>query len=810
LLSVSSKATHIVGGDFYYDYLGNNLYKITLKLYIDCINGNDQAILSDREAIIGVFDAGTNDYERSFVISRSLPTRLDKLHYECVRPPRDVCVDGYTYTQTVKLDPGDNGKILSFQRCCRNNSITNIYYPESTGSTYWIKIPPLSHAGINSAARFKELPPNYLCTDAPLVFDHSATDPDGDSLVYELYQPYLGATRSEPRPDHTLISGMFREPPFIQVQWKTPYYTYNQMGGSPRLRIDRKTGELTVTPSTVGQFVIGVKVKEYRKGVFVGETFRDYQFNVRHCTFDIVSAFASPVFSCSDTVDFANKSKKAVNYRWDFGDPTTSADTSHEVNPTYIYPGNGDYRVRLRAWNDICEDEFITTVRIRSEIVVDLGPDLIFCDGVDRILDTRAYDATRVDWSNGQNGRAIRVKDTGTYVAVVYYDNCVDSGRVHISTDPVNFSIPPDSLFCDKVDCILDAGIEDVHYQWSTSPRDTFRRLYVQDTGVYWVRVNNKNCVKFDTTRIYTANKPEIGPYYFVCNEFNKTLDAGGRAGSTYLWDNGNTSRYRTIDKKGTYFVRITEGHCVLSDTLIVENPRIDLELGPDEHFCDYVLKMLEAPAGMKKYTWNYEGNTNTIQVKKAGQYFIEVEDSNGCTASDTINLTVSQSPEITLGPDTSICSRTSLKISPGGNFLRYTWSFGVDDDAVEREIESAGTYSVEVEDSFGCIGRASINVRVDPEALPNDLYVPNAFTPNGDGLNEVFPFSFIIKQPEFRARVFNRWGQKVYDSETHGPTWDAHYQNEIVHPEAFLYLVEYRGCDGNFRRLKGTVTVMR
>jgi len=765
--------------------------------------------LSDREAIIGIFDAGTNNLDRTFVATRGLPRRLNKLHYECVRPPTDVCVDGYTYTQVVKIDPGQNGKILSFQRCCRNNSITNIFNPESTGSTYWIKIPPHSKA-LNSAARFNELPPNYLCTDAPLIFDHSATDPDGDSLVYELYQPYLGATRDDPRPDNSAANGYLRKPPFLQVRWKTPYYTFNQMGGSPRLRIDRKSGELTVTPSTVGQFVIGIKVKEYRNNILIGETYRDYQFNVKNCTFDIVSAFASPVFSCSDTVDFRNKSRKAVNYKWDFGDLNSTADTSRKVNPTYVYPGNGDYRVKLRAWNDVCEDEFYTTVKIRSEIDVDLGPDLTFCDEVDRILDTRAYDATRVDWSSGENGRAIRVKDTGVYVATVYYGECVDSGSVHIGVDPIKFSIPEDSIFCEEVECLLDVGLEDVSYRWSTSPLDTFRTLLVRDTGLVWVKVFNDNCVKFDSIYLYQAKKPDIGPYFFACNEFIKTLDAGGREGSTYLWDNGNTNRFRTIYGNGKYFVQVTEEYCLTSDTLIVENPIIDLELGPNLHFCDEVYKLLEGPPGMIRYTWSFESNSQNIEVRKAGKYYVEVEDTNGCTKSDTIVLSVSNSPEITLGPDTSICARTDITISPGDGFVRYTWSTGVDDNSNERTLDRAGTFTVEVEDSLGCTGEATVTVSVDPNALPNDLFVPNAFTPNGDQLNDVFPFSFLIEQPEYRVRVFNRWGEKVHDSETNGPTWDAAYQANQVHPEAFVYMVEYRGCDGDFRRLSGTVTVLR
>jgi len=806
----ASKATHIVGGDFYYDYLGNNQYRITLKLYVDCINGSDKAIESDRQAIIGIFDGATGNMESTFLMTRGLPYRLDKLYYECVRPPRDVCVDGYTYQKTLTINPGRNGKILAFQRCCRNNSITNIYNPESTGSTYWIKIPPHTLAGVNNAARFNELPPNYLCTDAPLMFDHSAIDPDGDSLIYELYNPYLGATRDNPRPANTDLTGYLREPPFQQVRWKLPYNTYNQMSGDPRLSIDRYSGELRVTPSTVGQFVIGIKVKEYRNGVLIGETYRDYQFNVKNCTFDLVAAFAGPVYSCSDTVIFENKSFKAVNYRWDFGDPTTNADTSNEVNPTYVYPGNGDYRVTLKAWNEVCEDEYSLIVKIRSDVRVNLGPDLVFCSDVDRFLDTRAYDATKVVWNNGMNGPVIRVKDTGLYVAEVYYEQCFVTDSIHISTDPVDFSIPSDSLFCEEVDMLLDAGVDGYKYRWSTSPYDTFRTLHVTDPGWYWVRVSNKHCYKVDSINLFTFEEPDIGPFFFVCNEFEKRIDLADQPGARYLWDDGSTDNYRIINDKGTFWVNVQLRHCEASDTLIVQNSLIDLELGLDTHYCDEVYKKLVAPEGMVKYYWSNESPTRITEVRSPGKYFIDVVDSFGCTKSDTIILTMSESPSITLGDDTSICSRTSFKVSPGEEFVNYIWSHGPQSNSNSLEIQDAGTYSVVVYDKKGCKGTAEITVKVDPNALPNELFIPNAFTPNSDNLNEVFPYSTAILQPEFRAMVFNRWGQKVFDSVEDGPNWDAAFQGDEVHQQAFMYLVEYRGCDGEFRRKSGTVIVLK
>jgi gliding motility-associated-like protein len=805
----SSFATHIVGGDFYYKKISNNLYSVTLKLYIDCENGNPAAIQSDAIAIISIWDAKTNRLQSLENFSRTGPKRLNKLHYKCLIPPQDVCVDEYVYTRIMSINPGRNGVILSFQRCCRNNSITNIVTPESTGATYWVKIPGTDIISSNSSAVFKELPPNYLCTDAPLKFDHSAVDPDGDSLVYELYQPYLGASRNSPRPDNGM-NGPLKAPPFNTLFWKSPYQTNDQMGGDPIMEINRWTGELTVTPKTEGQFVIGIKVKEYRNGVLIGETLRDYQMNVKKCKFDLVAAFAAPTYACSDTVFFANKSYKATNYYWDFGDLSTEADTSSEPNPSYIYPGNGDYEVTLYAWNTICNDEYTFIVRVRTKIEFELGPPLFFCDKVDAYLTARVWDASQITWNNGKIGNTIHVYDTGSYIASVFYGECVGKDTIELLMDPVEFTLPTDSLFCElqDVDMVADVGVPDLKYRWSTSPYDTFQTLRIQDTGIYWVRVRNEHCQKVDTLQIYLSTKPEIGSYLFVCNEFEKVLDAGDIRDAQYLWSDGSTGRFNNINKAGVHWIQVTQKQCVSRDTLLVENPIINLDLGNDSNYCDLLYRYMEAPDGMESYLWHDGSTTRSFSTQNPGKYYVMVTDTNGCIKSDTLNLSLTNSPQIELGSDTSICLRSVVKLGTPEEFYWYSWSNGSNDQFIN--VSDSGQYVLTVTDESGCKAKDTVRVHIDINALPNDLLIPNSFSPNNDNLNETFPFSILIAQPEYHARVYNRWGQKVFDSVLDGSQWwDGTFSEEASASEAFVYLIEFRACNGENKRVSGTVTLL-
>ncbi|MFY0644176.1 MAG: gliding motility-associated C-terminal domain-containing protein [Bacteroidia bacterium] len=803
-----ASATHIVGGEMYYELLDadKSEYKITLRVFVDCENGSPQAIASDATAIIGVFDAGTRNYETQYSVSRTGPKRINEVNYSCVRPPSSVCVDEYVYTTIRIINPGTNGKILAFQRCCRNNTIDNIVSPQSTGATFWVKIPPSTTD--NSSATFSNLPPNYVCVDAPLTFDHSATDPDGDSLVYFLNQPFQGATSNDPRPDPP------SKPNYNRIIWANGYSTWNQVDGGPILTINSKTGELNVTPNRIGQYVIGIVVKEYRNGVLIGETYRDYQMNVIKCQFDILADFTTDgasasadayVFECADTVWFKDRSLKADIYEWDFGDPTTTDDTSSQKNPWYVYPGNGDYRVKLKVINSLCEDEYVFTVRIRSTKSFELGPDLILCDDVEELLDTKTPDATLVEWSNGLEGQRIWVFDTGVYIATVSYDKCVYSDTMRIDAYPIKFDMQDDSLFCDEVDVVLDANISGLRYAWNTGVLDTLQTKHVTAAGDYIVAVSNEYCTEFDTIRIWQATEPHVDDAFY-CSDFVHEANIDPIEEGSYLWSNGSTDIRATYTTGGKHWLQVKQRHCIKADSFVIDNPTPVADLGGDLHFCDQVDVILDA-GDFAKYYWNTDQVSRSIHVLAPGVYKVEVEDEYGCPSQDSMTITVSASPTLEIGSDTTICLRSLITLGPEEqqDIVNYSWSNGFSDRIIETENE--GWYKLVITDKLGCTATDSLYVTVDPEALPDIIYIPNAFTPNGDNLNDMFPYSQRVIQPGYYIMVFSRWGEKIFDSrDSESGNWDGTYNGKRVPNQTFIYYVEYFGCDGVKRSIKGTV----
>ncbi|MDA8886244.1 gliding motility-associated C-terminal domain-containing protein [Bacteroidia bacterium] len=722
-------------------------------------------------------------------------------------------MDAYLYQKNMTINPGSDGVILSWQRCCRNNLIDNIIAPEATGFTAWTRIPPKSTP--NSSAFFTDIPPVYVCVDAPLTFPQTAIDPDGDSLVYELFTPFLGASTDFNRPPS---NGNYASPTFRNIRWRGQYNEVNQMGGSPKLSINSKTGILQVTPNRIGKFVIGYRVLEYRDGAIISETKRDYQLNVIQCEFDVIANYSIPngvavdgaySFECQDTVCFINKSysKTPETYKWDFGVLNSTTDTSSEINPCFVYPGNGNYTVKLIVQSSICKDEYEYEVRIRSKKSFELGPDLVFCDDFNQILDTKTPDALSVNWNTGQTESRIDVQDTGLYIATVSYGNCAYTDSIQLFLDKIpDFSIPEDSLFCDEVDIVVDVGVTDLFYKWSSGPNDTSRIVRIQKAGTYNVVVRNDYCFKADTIRLWQITKPSLNDAFY-CNDFNHFVDMGIIEEAEYLWSNGAQGASTTFTQDGTQWVQVKQRHCVSRDSFDITNPIIQLELGDDKHFCDTLYAELDGGPDGISYKWNNGSTSRRFITTSPGIYRVEVEDSNGCTKVDSVILSLSQSPSLVLGDDTTICVNSPTKITAPSEY-QYEWNNGSTEQSIT--VTQGGVYSVRIIDEYDCFAEDSVLVTVDADALPNELYVPNAFTPNGDNKNELFPYSERVKQPAYFIHIYTRWGEKIFDSqESEIGNWDGFYKDEKVPSEVFIYYMYYRGCDGFSRTRKGTVNAL-
>lgn len=328
-----SYATHIVGGELYYDYLGANQYKITLKLFRDCFNGQPNfSGLGDDEALLEV-RGYNNELVYQIVLGVPVVTYVPgNTNNPCMANPTGICVQQGVYTKIITLPPRPKGYFLSYETCCRNNTILNLVAPASQGSKYKAYVPGPELALQNSSPRFAQYPSLYVCQGQPINFNHTAIDPDGDSLVYSLCSAYNGFS------DDSL------------VPYKSPYNGNVPLSANPPLNIHPTTGLLNGTPNMIGQWVICVRVREYRNGKLLDTHYRDFQYNVISCVLTVNSGIVDQVKKCNGaTITFTNQSYSnfGMSYLWNFGVLNSSSDTSTLKDPTYTFADTGKYVVTL-------------------------------------------------------------------------------------------------------------------------------------------------------------------------------------------------------------------------------------------------------------------------------------------------------------------------------------------------------------------------------------------------------------------------------------------------------------------------------
>lgn len=327
------KADHIVGGELQLTHMRGNVYYVTLNFYFNDITGDPLA--KDPYEYVSIFRKSDNSLMQTLNLDLESDAFIPSVNgSNCSNP--SVRTRLIRYRGSIILYPpiynDPAGYYISWERCCRNHTIDNLDKPDETGITIYLEFPPLilnNTRFINSTPVFRNMKNIYGCKGTPFYYDFSATDADGDSLVYSLITPLKGHTTKD---DPALIGG---SAPYDTVAWKTGYGLSNVIPGNPSLEIDAHTGMLFVKPSEAGLFVFSVVCEEYRNGHRIGLVTRDFQFLIDLC----LPAFP-PVMQL----------EKEDNTLYREGDTLTI-----DMNKQYCY----DITVSDSTWDSLKVQEFI-------------------------------------------------------------------------------------------------------------------------------------------------------------------------------------------------------------------------------------------------------------------------------------------------------------------------------------------------------------------------------------------------------------------------------------------------------------------
>ena len=690
-------ASHIVGGDIYYNYLGNNNYQINITLYRDCYS---TGAAYDNPLHLTIYNASNVEIQTldiPFPGSVNVPIVFNN---PCVTAPGGICVEKATYSVTVNLPPTPGGYTASYQRCCRGPNVSNLIAPEDTGLTLTTHIPGSETSmTANSSPHFVNYPPIVICNNDELIFNHYASDPDGDQLVYSLVTPFEGATSTQPMPS------VIPPPAYGLVQFANGFSSANPLGPGASISINPTTGVLTAQPNLQGLFVVGIRVQEYRNGVLIGQTVRDFLFKVISCNISMQATIPLQVnmnyfvsYCQGLTVTFDNNSYGGTNYSWDFGVPNSTTDVSTIFEPSYTYPSPGTYIATLvvnPGWP--CTDTAYQTMIVNEELSVSFTSNDSLCilgnnfDFNGSVIGTNNASYT---WDFGshasiQNATSLDVNnvvfDTSGFIVVTLNSTigtCFTGYTDSIYVFPlpiVNFNPPPNYL-CEGLTTTLfntstgcdqyswDFGVNGINTDVSSaiSPTYTFPA-----PGVYTVQLiagSNGACI--DTTyEILTMN--EILNVSFTSNDslcitgnsFNFDGSMVGSPTTTFSWNFGMAASIQnatTLDvsnvhfnQSGTIPITLTGNYANCVDTYtssiyIYPEPTIDFTIEPglqcvpfEAHFnelCNYVTTL--------NYSWDFgDGGTSNASnpintYYNVGSYDVSlmIHADVGCT--DTFYLT--------------------------------------------------------------------------------------------------------------------------------------------------------------------------
>jgi gliding motility-associated-like protein len=868
VLSGTAQAAHIKGGFFTYRYLGpgsgtNLRYQITLTVYMICSASGGQ--IND-PINFSIFNAGDNQFMQNVSVPISNQYTLNKTYDEpCITGDERGCyylIIVYNLP-SIELPANPEGYIVSYQRCCRIAGINNLVGSGSVGNTFTIKIPG-SGAGPNAEQNSS---PTFLVNDTAVICNNNffslsfqASDPDfGDSLSYSFCSAFTGASQGDPAP------GTATNPPYSIVPYQAPYTGTQPLGAG--VTIDPVTGIISgIAPGALGDYVICVCVNEYKNGVLINTVRKELHIVVKDC--DPLRAQLNPRNATCDgfTVSFQNDAggnPAGTEYLWIFGDPASgSLDTSRLASDIHTYTDTGVYTVKLKVSlaGGLCADSAQMQVRVFPGFF----PGFIFNGSCYQnpfsFTDTTNTRYGVVDswrWDFGDLGT---IADTSrlrnpqyTYPGSGAYDvrlivtnskGCIDTAVVPIDVlDKPLLSVSfLDTLICRNDILQLNASGTG-NFSWSSSPATTINPPNSPNPTVspavttwFYVNLDDNGCVSRDSLRVRVVNSVTLQARSdtTICLGDPVQLSAISD-GLSYTWtaspsatfDNPNIiNPVATSNNASTRYTVVARiGSCSATDFMDVIGipyPGADAGLGPV--LCYNTSGRLSANIVGSSFTWspaNYLDNPNSltpvVTPPRTTQYILSVFDTLGCPkpGRDTVIVRVQPKIQVDAGDDTTVVVGQPLLFNGSGG-VGYTWlpSFALSNPNIRNPIGVYGAetdsveYKLIVTDSVGCADSAFVTVYVY-KTNPY-VFVPSAFTPNNDGLNDVIrPIAVGIRKINYFA-VYNRWGERVFWTSTNKHGWNGIYNGKPQGTGVFVWMLSAEDYIGRPLFLKGHVTLIR
>jgi gliding motility-associated-like protein len=464
-------------------------------------------------------------------------------------------------------------------------------------------------------------------------------------------------------------------------------------------------------------------------------------------------------------------------------------------------------------------------VSVEVEVQEELSPvieleDQIVVEDENPIIDAYQEGATYL-WSDGSTDSTLLVTQSGNYSLTVTSSSSCSASKsfsAKLQSELFEIDLPETIHMCGNQKLILEPKLsidQDYLFEWNDSSTES--SISIEEAGEYQVTITDPDgFTKTASTLVIYHPNPiiDLGEDLTLWEDETAILDAENQ-GASFLWNTGETSQTIEIDSGGIYSVEVSdEFACSNQDSVSVEyksGQNFEIYLGEDQSICSgdsiEIYPLIEGkPTYPLTYNWlGLEKSSEKIYVSEKGHYCLEITDANGNIESDCLEITLLPTPEVNLGQDLQCYSDSKIVLDAGTPNCRYLWVTGEITQSIS--VETEGEYWVEVSNDSDC--SASDTLMVD--FLENYPYVgvPNAFSPNGDGHND----KLFIRGDNFKEAtliIYNRLGQKLFETTNPDTGWDGSYNGELQYIDVYIYLLEITFLDGKKMTKKGNVALLR
>ncbi len=399
-------------------------------------------------------------------------------------------------------------------------------------------------------------------------------------------------------------------------------------------------------------------------------------------------------------------------------------------------------------------------------------------------------------WSTGDVSPVVSLNTPGTYWVQVSNacGSLVDTFNLNFAP-PVIINLGPDTAICEGDSLIINAGTGYVSRQWFNGQTGQF--ITVRNPGIYWVDATGFCNTRRDSIVVSHIDTPfySLGHNQLICAQGGQTVLHGPPGMRSYLWSDGSTADSLVVSNGGTYWLTISNRCFSYTDTLEVLEEAVPIvSLGRDTTLCQG--ESLELGSNSHLLDWE-DGSQQTLRlINQPGTYWASFANTCGLF-SDT--LVVDYVEPLLLNPiDTVVCLNDTVFIGLPELGDSTWWADGL--TANPRRFTSPTELDFMVQNTCGIETSALTINMVDCEC---EVYIPNAFTPDQDGLNDHFEVKQACVLAAFHLFIYNRWGQLVFESSDPDFKWDGTFQGQLLPQGVYQTVVQVEIETGNLRRFR-------